>query len=76
MEAAHREGVGLAVCECPDIEGNGDREPEGGESWEERVPLLSETIRFATGVEGRGWAGRSVSCRRVAERWFVFEEGG
>lgn len=79
MEAADRAWAGLVVCECPDIDSHGDGEGErrdGG--WAERVPLLNETIRFAVGAgaEGRGWAGRSVSCRRVAERWFVFREDG
>jgi len=79
VEAAYRAEARLVVCECPDIEryGGGEEEGGGGVAWEERVPLLNETIRFAAGAgaEGRGWAGRSVSCRRVAERWFAFGDG-
>lgn len=77
MEAAYRAEAKLVVCECPDIEGYGGGEEGGGAAWEERVPLLNETIRFAAGAgaEGRGWAGRSVSYRRVAERWFAFGDG-
>ncbi|KAI9880603.1 MAG: hypothetical protein M1830_001954 [Pleopsidium flavum] len=51
--------------------GNGDRSGSGGgDPWEARVPLLNGTVRF--GGEERVWAGRSVSCRRVVERWCVF----
>lgn len=79
MEAADRAEVGLVVCECLDVEDYGGGEGARGNGvWEERVPLLNETIRFAAGTraEGRGWAGRSVSCRRVAERWFAFRDVG
>lgn len=67
------------VCECPDIGDYGGGAEEGGGGgvgWDERLALLNETIRFGAGAEGRGWAGRTVSCRRVAERWFAFGDGG
>ena len=67
--------MGLIVCECPGYDDQGDPDEEGVEGWEERVPLLNGTVRFGAAGEERGWAGRSVSCRRIAERWFVFTDG-
>ncbi len=46
----------------------------GGKGWDEHVPLLDGTVRFGA-AGGERWAGRSVSCRRVVGRWFVFEDG-
>ncbi|KAK8191789.1 uncharacterized protein BKA78DRAFT_315141 [Phyllosticta capitalensis] len=40
--------------------------------WEEQLSILSVTTK-SFGVGSRGWAGRTVSARAVAERWCRFE---
>jgi hypothetical protein len=39
--------------------------------WNEEVSILNVTTK-SFGAGGRGWVGRTVTIRRVAERWFVF----
>ena len=39
--------------------------------WEEEISILNVTTK-SFGAGGRGWVGRTVTVRRVAERWFVF----
>ncbi|KAI9821754.1 MAG: hypothetical protein M1827_002335 [Pycnora praestabilis] len=71
VEAAARERMKLVITES---EYSADE--EGGSEqidlWEEQVPLLNGTFRGLNG-EGRGWVGRTVKIRSVAERWCVFE---
>jgi hypothetical protein len=43
--------------------------------WERHVPILNVTSsKFGSGE--RGWMGRTVSLRRIAERWFEFPQSG
>lgn len=39
--------------------------------WEEEVSILNVTTK-SFGAGGRGWVGRTVTIRRIAERWCVF----
>jgi hypothetical protein len=45
----------------------------GADLWNEEVSILNVTTK-SFGAGGRGWVGRTVTIRRVAERWFVFSE--
>ncbi|KAL2000209.1 hypothetical protein VTN02DRAFT_3407 [Thermoascus thermophilus] len=70
VEAAAREKMDLVLCECKDAidPQNGER---GERLWHLQVPLLSGSIR--TGEEGAG-SGPSVPVKRIAQRWFHFDE--
>lgn len=73
VEAAHRNSMDLTLCECKDI-----RDPtnpnRGSRIWDTDVQLLSGSVRL--GSRGSGFAGRMVSVRRIAGRWFSFEQHG
>jgi hypothetical protein len=45
--------------------------PAAADFWDEQVSILNVTTK-SFGAGGRGWVGRTVTVRRVAERWFVF----
>jgi hypothetical protein len=45
--------------------------PSAANLWDEEVSILNVTTK-SFGAGGRGWVGRTVTVRRVAERWFVF----
>lgn len=45
--------------------------PAVDDPWGEEVSILNVTTK-SFGVGGRGWVGRTVTVRRVAERWCVF----
>jgi hypothetical protein len=42
------------------------------EPWNQQVPILNVTTK-SFGAGERGWVGRTVLARRIAERWCVFE---
>ncbi|KAF2009938.1 hypothetical protein BU24DRAFT_427970 [Aaosphaeria arxii CBS 175.79] len=43
--------------------------------WEEEVPILNVSARrFGSGGSERLWAGRTVKVKRVAARWFRFQQ--
>lgn len=76
VEAAARCGQKLVISEFPapsdsnnedDAEADVDRDP-----WSEQLSILNVTTK-SFGVGSRGWAGRTVSARAVAERWCRFE---
>lgn len=86
VEAAHATGRRLLVAECPT---NSPWEPEqldmGFEvehendvslpdnPWDQEVSILNVTTR-SFGAGGRGWVGRTVTIRRIVERWFEFSQ--
>ncbi|KAF2803061.1 uncharacterized protein BDZ99DRAFT_468405 [Mytilinidion resinicola] len=54
--------------------GRGERDED---PWEQEVPILNTTMRrLGAGSGERGWAGRTVKVRTVAERWFRFDVDG
>ncbi|KAE8378771.1 hypothetical protein BDV26DRAFT_260865 [Aspergillus bertholletiae] len=69
VEAASREGVDLVLCECQDAANHGDSE-RGEVLWYTNVPLLNSSVRRGESA----WLGRSVPVKRVAQRWFEFNE--
>ncbi|KAK7509053.1 uncharacterized protein IWZ02DRAFT_387376 [Phyllosticta citriasiana] len=68
VEAAARRGQKLVMSECP---GPSDSTVEE-DPWSEQLSILNVTTK-SFGVGSRGWAGRTVSARAVAERWCSFE---
>jgi hypothetical protein len=47
--------------------------PTAADLWDEEVSILNVTTK-SFGAGGRGWVGRTVTVKRIAERWFVFSE--
>jgi hypothetical protein len=47
--------------------------PAAADLWNGEVSILNVTTK-SFGAGGRGWVGRTVTIRRVAERWFFFSE--
>ncbi|KAK8219346.1 hypothetical protein M8818_001080 [Zalaria obscura] len=92
VDSAHRLGRKLLLAECgqpmtyPDggaglSENDNDHEGEEGQvpprisSWDEEVSILNVTTK-SFGAGERGWVGRTVQIRRVAQRWCKFEAHG
>lgn len=71
VEVAARNGMDLQLVECKDFHDVHDS-PRGYALWAAQVPLLSGSVRL--GGDGVNWAGRAISIRTVASRWFRFEE--
>ncbi|KAI9928335.1 hypothetical protein ASPWEDRAFT_442664 [Aspergillus wentii DTO 134E9] len=70
VEVSSRMGMNLVLCECRDIL---DPSNERGEAlWNVHVPLLNGSVRF--GGDESTLRGRSVPVKRVAQRWFEFNE--
>jgi hypothetical protein len=71
VEAANRNSMDLMLCECRDIHDptNPNRGPR---IWDTDVQLLSGSVRLGSG--GSSFVGRMVSVRRIAGRWFSFEQ--
>jgi hypothetical protein len=55
----------------PDTAAVQPQPPSAANPWDEEVSILNVTTK-SFGAGGRGWVGRTVTVRRVAERWFVF----
>ncbi|ETN42125.1 uncharacterized protein HMPREF1541_04066 [Cyphellophora europaea CBS 101466] len=69
VSAAHAAGQELLLTECRDIrdQSHPDR---GSRLWDRQVPLLSGSVKI--GLEGSRWAGRSMTIKAIASRWFTF----
>jgi len=53
-------------------DGNDERQPETKPSpWDQEVSMLNVTTK-TFGAGDKGWVGRTVSVRRIAERWCRF----
>ncbi|KAL1987056.1 hypothetical protein VTN96DRAFT_4930 [Rasamsonia emersonii] len=70
VEAAARAAADLVLCECNDALDPQNLE-RGEKLWDLQVPLLSGAVRLEDGRSS--WSGRHVSVKRVAQRWFQFE---
>lgn len=65
----HSINAGIQLIECNTIdESSSERGPR---LWDAEVPLLSGSVKI--GEAGQGWATRTISIRKFAERWFRFE---
>lgn len=70
VEAAARNCMDLQLCECKDV--HDIQNPAcGPKLWDAQVPLLSGSVRLRG--EHIGWAGRMISVRSIAGRYFEFE---
>jgi hypothetical protein len=60
------------------MEGGDNRsqpEVEEEDPWEQHVSILNVSARrFASGSGDRAWAGRTIKVKRIAGRWFRFDE--
>ncbi|OKL58137.1 hypothetical protein UA08_06481 [Talaromyces atroroseus] len=74
VETAARTQSAIMLCECSDMVNVGN--PDHGQRlWDLHVPLLNGgTIRVGNDHAPSARSGRHVSIRRVAQRWFKFEE--
>jgi hypothetical protein len=85
VEAAHATRSHLLVVEFPgsqhretdhadigyELESETVAVPPLANPWDEEVSILNVTTK-SFGAGGRGWVGRTVTIRRIAERWCVF----
>lgn len=71
VSAAGASKAHLRLIECKDVDdaANPDR---GSRLWDKQVPLLSGSIKI--GLEGSRWAGRALTIKKIASRWFTFED--
>ncbi|KAJ5106924.1 hypothetical protein N7456_003599 [Penicillium angulare] len=71
VESAYRADMDLVLCECMNAvdPSSGDW---GGKLWDTQVPLLNGSLRIRS--EEGNWGGRGISIKRVAQRWFTFDE--
>ncbi|KAH7116034.1 hypothetical protein B0J11DRAFT_115722 [Dendryphion nanum] len=60
----------MARDEEPHETENIDQDP-----WEQEVPVLNVSVRrYGLGGAERAWAGRTIKVKRIASRWFRFDE--
>lgn len=72
VETAARTGSAIVLCECSDAVNVGN--PDHGQRlWELHVPVLNGGTVRAENAQTP--STRHVSVRRVAQKWFRFEEG-
>ncbi|KAF2630959.1 hypothetical protein BU25DRAFT_407529 [Macroventuria anomochaeta] len=59
----------------PDREEEGHVTAEEQDPWDQDVSILNvSTRRFGSGAGERAWAGRTVKAKRIAARWFRFQD--
>ncbi|OQN97307.1 hypothetical protein B0A48_16371 [Cryoendolithus antarcticus] len=82
VEAANRSSMHLVLAESiplPTTNVDGDGEPVEQspipltDPWDQEVSIFNVTTK-SFGPGGRGWVGRTVQIRRIAERWCTFEQ--
>ncbi|KAJ5952278.1 uncharacterized protein N7479_010691 [Penicillium vulpinum] len=71
VEASSRMGMDLRLYECMDALSPSSA-VRGGKLWDVNVPLLNGSVRIRS--DQNTWGGRGVTVRRVAERWFEFDQ--
>ena len=85
VEAAHNTGSRLILTECPGEmqaslpedtpifgEDHAPAAPPVANVWDEEVSILNVTTK-SFGAGERGWVGRTIKPRTIAERWCTFE---
>ncbi|CAI7569039.1 unnamed protein product [Penicillium glandicola] len=71
VEASSRAGMDLRLYECMNAV-NPSSAVRGRKLWDASVPLLNGSVRMRS--DQSTWGGRGVTVRRVAERWFEFDQ--
>ncbi|KAJ5086498.1 hypothetical protein NUU61_007805 [Penicillium alfredii] len=70
VEAASRAEMDLTLYECTNaLDPSTDR---GRGLWDVQVPLLNGSVRMRD--DGSAWGGRGASVKRIAQRWFEFDQ--
>ena len=85
VEAAHHSKSRLILAECPTEDTNLPSEdpvnfdeelappqPPPASPWDEDLSILNVTTK-SFGAGERGWVGRTVKIRSIAERWCTFQ---
>ena len=84
VEAAHRTRSKLVMAECTerdtstldadamDTDDKAEEQLATSSPWDEEVSILNVTTK-SFGAGERGWVGRTVKLRRIAERWCTFD---
>ena len=88
MEAAHHASCQLLIAECsgpitavPEVDDAAEHaldveaseHPVSQALWDEEISILNVTTK-SFGVGERGWVGRTVKLRTIAQRWCTFEK--
>ncbi|KAJ5356333.1 hypothetical protein N7517_010942 [Penicillium concentricum] len=71
VEASSRTGMDLRLYECMNALDLSST-LRGRKLWEVNVPLLSGSVRMRS--DQNTWGGQGVTVKRVAERWFEFDQ--
>lgn len=85
VEAAHATHSRLLMVEIPSCKFHEEHHADEGydfdaetipapaltSPWDEEVSILNVTTK-SFGAGGRGWVGRTVTIRKIAERWCIF----
>ncbi|CDM30799.1 hypothetical protein DTO013E5_553 [Penicillium roqueforti] len=71
VEASSRAGMDLQVYECVNAL-DPSSAVRGKMLWDVSVPLLNGSVRMRS--DQSIWSGRGVTVKRVAERWFEFDQ--
>ncbi|CAG8278968.1 hypothetical protein PENNAL_c0004G08924 [Penicillium nalgiovense] len=71
VEASSRAGMDLRLYECMNSL-DPSSAASGRKLWDVNVPLLNGSVRMRSDQSTMG--GRGVAVRRVAERWFEFDQ--
>lgn len=71
VETSEKTGMDLRLYECTN-----SLDPAsttwGGKLWDTSVPLLNGSVRIRS--EESDWGGQGITVKRVAERWFEFDQ--
>lgn len=70
LEFQHREAE--QAVEGYELESDAVPATSSASLWDEEVSILNVTTK-SFGAGGRGWVGRTVTMKRIAERWCVFK---
>ncbi|OQO09670.1 hypothetical protein B0A48_05072 [Cryoendolithus antarcticus] len=82
VEAANRSRMDLVLAESiplptANVEGDGESVELSliplTDPWDQEISIFNVTTK-SFGPGGRGWVGRTVQIRRIAERWCTFEQ--
>lgn len=68
-ESEYHEGVEVGAREAAGSD-DGETVISGQKPWEAQVPLINRSVKLP--AKEQIWAEKTISLKRVAERWFDF----